>query len=451
MKEKLEIEQSILSAIICNNKAFDKCLFLKPYMFSGINQEIFYQIDKLINAGKTADIFSITLRSEDQKKYLRNIAASMASIYNTDEYASYLLALYQKEQATLLVDTTKQALTRDGVQGIGEIYHDLVAGADKIFGISCEQDDGIIDEALNKAAYGIEQAFKTKGEFDGIKSGIALLDYKIGGFRGDELTVLAGRSGMGKTSIALNFMLSAVKQNKKVCFFSLEMSKVQLLNKLVCMRAGIEAEQARVGKIEDWQMKRVAEATRDMQDELRESLFIFDRPSLTVEQIKGTVRTMIRKKKCDIVFIDHLHLIGYSETRDNETTRLARITAALKGLTKEFNIPVVLLCQLNRAVESQEDKRPSLKDLRGSGSIEQDAEQVIFIYRQEYYIARNKPEDESNMIKMSEWDTKLQSAKNKATLIIDKNRNGSVGKVDIFMDIAINRIGNLEVYGGKYD
>lgn len=449
---KQEIEQYVIGNILSNNRRYDDVIsFLKAEHFSDEHKPIFERISLLLNDGKPAD--PMTLRPYLGKETFAYLVKLSSGYYGSPvkDHAIMLVERWKKEKIMELFSTTEQKI-KDGIL-FDELEADINQTLDHIF---AKHSDGNLSTAatLDVVIKQIETSYKNKGQLAGISSGITLLDRKLGGFRGDELTVIAGRSGMGKTSFALNLTVAALKQKKAVCFFSLEMSKEQLLQRLVCMRAGVEPELVRNGEVTPQQMTSLIEAKEYSQREYEKTLTIFDRPAVTVSEIKADCRLMKRKKQCDMIIIDHLNLVRPENPRATAVEGLTQITGALKALTKELKIPVILLCQLNRAVESQEDKRPSLKDLRGSGSIEQDAEQVIFLYRPEYYLAKKAPAEQSG-IDYDKWREAMQEVKNKCLLIIDKNRNGSVGTVDIYMDVSVNKISNLErntpLYGGRYD
>lgn len=448
---KLEVEQFVIAGILNRNSNYDAVAgFLRPEHFSETHESIFSAMKDALDDGKTVDALLLRQKfGHEIFSYAMKIqtAALGASIL---DHALMLVRLWKKEQLA----TMAEKITTD--------IHDEIPVDDIIDMVTTTfdsmQDDEVnkttsTNESLDEVAKQIDAAYRNKGKVNGITTGITELDRKIGGLRGDELTVLAGRSAMGKTSFALNMANAALRQHKRVVMFSLEMSKEQLLQKLICMKAGVESERVRNGDITVTQAQELFEAKDMLKNEVAPLLTIFDRPAIKVSAIRSICRVLKRKKKLDIIFIDHLNLISPDNPKATTVEGLTQITGALKALTKELKIPVVLLCQLNRAVESQEDKRPSLKDLRGSGSIEQDAEQVIFLYRPEYYLAKAKPEEETGQ-KADKWREDMERAKNKCFLIVDKNRNGSVGSVEIYMDVAINRVGNLEhreIYGGRYD
>lgn len=449
---KQEIELYIIGNILSKNSNYDSVAgFLKPEHFTENFKNLYAQMIGLLNDGKVAD--ALTLRPFVDKETFKSLLKLSGDYFGAPikDHAQMLVSMWQKEQLlNLFLDYEHQI--QNGII-LEEIEETLPQKIDHIFAKNSENNLST-GAAFDVVLQQIETAYNNKGKVSGISSGITLLDRKLGGFRGDELTVIAGRSGMGKTSFALNLAVAALKQKKSVCFFSLEMSKEQLLQRLVCMTAGVEPELVRNGEISPKQLEDIIKAKEYNKREYERILNIFDRPAVTVSEIRADCRILKRKKLCDLIIIDHLNLIRPENPRATAVEGLTQITGSLKALTKELKIPVILLCQLNRAVENQEDKRPSLKDLRGSGSIEQDAEQVIFLYRPEYYLMKKAPENKTDGdIAFEDWKDELLKVKNKCHLIIDKNRNGSVGTVDIFMDVSINKIANLEnkLYGGCYD
>mgnify|MGYP001168710432 CR=1 FL=1 len=439
---KHEYEQQLLSAILLNNNLFDKVIgILDLKYFEEENQPLWQKICDFRNQGKVADLITLSNEFDDEYyKYLKELFLLGATSYGIVDYAKLIYEKWKRQQIKTICSNAVDRF--DKKEDSSEIISSIANCLDEVL-TEKETRKESTDEAVDKACEIIEKAYQRKG-VQGIRSGINLLDYKLGGFNGDELIVFAGRPAMGKTTIGLNLALESIKQKKHVVFFSLEMSKPQLMTRIVCKLAEVEVEKVRFGNVTEEEIMRIMEARTDVKRSISPYLTIFDKPSQTVAEIKAQSRMMKRRKKNDIIFIDHLGLINYQGSfKDNRVMQLTYITNSLKALTKELNLPIILLCQLNRAVESQEDKRPMLKDLRGSGSIEEDAESVIFIHRPEYYLENKEPES-NNEKKYNDWAEAMAKYRNITQFHIAKNRNGSIGQVDVFLDMRINKMTNLE-------
>lgn len=269
------------------------------------------------------------------------------------------------------------------------------------------------------------------------------MDSKLGGFRNSDLVILAGRPSMGKTAFALNLAINACSKAKLtgveqvVGFFSLEMSSVDLMTRVVSMWSGVDSTRFIDGKINEENYNKVREAIVDVN---KLPLFIDDSPALTISAIRSRARKLKRQNNLSILFIDYLQLIKCTEKVDNRTLEVAEITRSLKALAKELNIPIIALSQLSRAVEQRVDKKPILSDLRESGSIEQDADIVMFIYREEYYLKGKEPR--INTLEHKEWIEKLNKSHNIAEIIITKHRKGPTGNVKLYYDDKCSKFNN---------
>ena len=288
------------------------------------------------------------------------------------------------------------------------------------------------------------------------------LDEKLGGFHRSDLLILAGRPSMGKTSLATNIAYNAANAyraevqddgSKKtveggiVGFFSLEMSNEQLATRILAERTGITTHRIRQGDLDKADFERLREATEELQNL---PLYIDDTGGISISQLAARARRLQRSVGLDLIVIDYLQLITVSNSgsNTNRVQEVTQITTALKALAKDLNVPVLALSQLSRAVEQRDDKRPQLSDLRESGSIEQDADVVMFVYREEYYLARSEPgadpNDPSSNEKWTQWRARMDQIYGIAEVIIGKQRHGPIGKVDLAFDANITRFGDLE-------
>jgi replicative DNA helicase len=333
---------------------------------------------------------------------------------------------------------------------------------------SAERGFSSFAEALAESLVTAEAAFKRGGKIAGIPTGLRDLDEQLGGFHRSDLLILAGRPSMGKTSLATNIAYNAAAAYRYemqddgsrktvdgaiVAFFSLEMSSEQLATRILAERTGINSHDIRQGKLSKADFERLSEATAEMQNL---PLFIDDTGGISIGELTARARRLKRAQGAlDLIVIDYLQLITVSSSgsNSNRVQEVTQITTALKALAKDLNVPVVALSQLSRAVEQRDDKRPQLSDLRESGSIEQDADIVMFVFREEYYLARTEPpadpNDPSSNDKWKAWRARMDQVFGTAEVIVSKQRHGPIGTVKLAFDARLTRFGNLEYDASK--
>ncbi|MCH1613319.1 MAG: replicative DNA helicase [Flavobacteriales bacterium] len=299
----------------------------------------------------------------------------------------------------------------------------------------------------------VEKAFKKKGKYSGVVSGFTDLDNMLGGLQNSDLVILAGRPSMGKTALATNIAFNAAKfysneeEKGSVVMFSLEMSAEQIGLRILAEQSKIPSDKLRKGELTEKDTISLSETYQEIH---KLNFFFDDSPNLTVSELRSKLRRYKNNYNIKLVLIDYLQLIKPEGNKDNRVNELSEITRNLKQLAKEFDLPVVSLSQLSRQVESRDDKRPLLSDLRESGSIEQDADVVMFIYRESYYLQRNEPtrgpdeSQESYQKKHDSWKDRNEEVFNKAELIIAKQRNGPTGKVDLYFDDKYTKFLGME-------
>jgi replicative DNA helicase len=306
-----------------------------------------------------------------------------------------------------------------------------------------------VTDAVNVA----NAAYQRDGGLAGISTGLIDLDKKLGGLHPSDLLILAGRPSMGKTSLATNIAFNIARTHRRgrlpdgsegsveggvVGFFSLEMSAEQLAARILSEASEVPSEQIRRGDMTEAEFRRFVEAAKALE---ACPLYIDDTPALPISQIAARARRLKRTHGLDVLIVDYLQLLKGS-SRENRVQEVSEITQGLKAIAKEMDIPVIALSQLSRAVENRDDKRPQLADLRESGSIEQDADVVMFVYREEYYKEREKPGDHE-LEKMAQWQQIMEQVHGKAEVIIGKQRHGPIGSVDLSFEGRFTRFGNL--------
>lgn len=468
----VQAEQMLLGAIMINNEVLNKVSeFLLPeHFYEPIHQKIYQSIQSIIDKGISASPVSLkSMLSNDEQfeqldgtTYLSKLAGIAMTVINAYDYGVIIYDLALKRN---LINIGEEVVN---VAYDSNFEHSAIAqieeAEERLFKLSADglSDRGFmnIKDSINLSISQITKAMKNSDHITGITTGYNDLDKKLSGFHNSDLLILAGRPSMGKTAFAINLAINAAKtlleKHKasdgplpSVGFFSLEMSSEQLTTRILSMQTNIDSSALKSGRVNE-----------DNYNILRKEaltlsglpFFIDDTPALSIAAIRTRARRLKRKHNLSILFIDYLQLIRSSSSRsgnDNRVQEVSEITQGLKALAKELGIPIIALSQLSRAVEQRDDKRPMLSDLRESGAIEQDADIVMFIYREEYYLARKEPSPGTPQY--SEWLEKLNGVHNISDIIIAKHRNGPIGVVQLFYDASYSRFGNLEQkYSGAH-
>ncbi len=452
-------EQALLGAIISNNLALEKVEdFLESKHFSSkVNSIIFQTLKKLITNNQVADLNTLKVYLENDQnflenggmKYLLEISENSVSIINSKQYGELIYDLYLRRElidiGTNLVNQSYSNFNDDNSNSIIEkvelnlfnlTNHGETHKGPKNF-------DDVLAETLSYA----EKAYKKSADVTVLKTGLKDFDKKIGGLHKSDLIIIAGRPSMGKTAFATNIAANICNQkitekenHHNVLFFSLEMSSEQLATRLLSEISNIPSEKIRTGNISKIDFENLMKSSNKLKNL---SLFIDDSPALTLSAIRSRSRRLKRKIGLDLIILDYLQLI-HSESRnlnDNRVKEISDITRGLKAIAKEFNIPVIALSQLSRKVEDREEKRPQLADLRESGSIEQDADLVVFLYREEYYLARTEPQEGTEKHVM--WTNKMEKIHNIAEVIVAKNRHGPISRVKLHFNASNTKFSDL--------
>ncbi|MEM7620099.1 MAG: replicative DNA helicase [Pseudomonadota bacterium] len=459
----IEAEQALLGAILVNNNAFDRVsTFLEPaHFYEPLHGRIFEVSAKLIQAGK--QITPITLKTffENEEpigtlsvtQYLVRLAANATSIINAYDYGRTIYDLSVRRNLILIgedivntaydspIDSVPSAQIEVAEQRLFEIAESKKYGA----GFSA------FSSALTDAIEMANLAYQRDGGLSGCPSGLKDLDGKMGGLQASDLIILAGRPAMGKTSLATNVAFNVARDLRAqsaaadpdsdekagvVGFFSLEMSSEQLATRIISEQAGISSEKIRRGMIDDVEFQRLVEVSQELQEL---PLYIDQTGGINVAQLAARARRLKRQYGLGLIVIDYLQLLTGSGNRssDSRVQEITEITTGLKALAKELNVPVIALSQLSRQVENREDKRPQLADLRESGSIEQDADVVMFVFREEYYIEKQMPRE--NTPEFDKWQLEMSQVHGLAEVIIGKQRHGPTGTVKLKFDANITR------------
>ena len=452
-------EQALLGAILSNNLALEKVEdFLESRHFSSkTNSVIFHTLKNLISNNQVADLNTLKIFLENDNdligsgglEYLLKISENSISIINAKQYGELIYDLFLRRQliniGTNLVNNSYTNFEdQDSNSIIEKIELDLFNLANNgDINKGPKKFDDILSEALVYA----EKAYKKSSDVAALKTGLSDFDKKIGGFHKSDLIIIAGRPSMGKTAFATNIGSNITQSKTKkdlspsnVLFFSLEMSSEQLATRLLSEISQISSERIRTGNLSKIDFDNLMVGSEKLKNI---SLFIDDSPGLTLSAIRSRSRRLMRRNGLDLIIIDYLQLINGEgkNFNDNRVKEISDITRGLKAIAKEFNIPVVALSQLSRKVEDREEKRPQLADLRESGSIEQDADLVVFLYREEYYLARTEPPEGTE--KHAIWTNKMEKIHNVAEAIVAKNRHGPISRIRLHFNASNTKFSDL--------
>jgi len=456
----IEAEQALLAALLTSNSVYERISdFLKPeHFYDDTNGKIFEAISKLLENNQLAD--PLTLKNyflqKDEialiggERYLIELAKNSPILSNIKEYGNRIYDAYQRREILKISDEiTNEASSFDDVESNAS---EIIEKAEvKLYNLSstgeANQDFKKFSKSLTEAIKSAESAFKREGQLSGIPTGFTDLDQLLGGFHKTDLLILAGRPSMGKTALATNIAFKMVNaksmndENKKnvIGFFSLEMSSEQLATRILAEDSSISSEKIRRGQLNSNDFQKILKSSQTLSDL---SLYIDDSPNLSISALRTRARRLKRKFGLDAIVIDYLQLIKPSLSRpDNRVLEIAEMTRNLKALAKELNIPVLCLSQLSRQVEQRDDKRPQLSDLRESGAIEQDADVVMFIYREEYYTERKEPSPGTE--DYQKWQEKMAKIHNVAEVLVAKQRHGPIGKVNLHFEGSTTKFSTL--------
>jgi len=455
LPNNIESEQSVIGSILLSNEIFDEVnmLISSKNFYDPMHQKIFKAIEKLIYAGMLANPITLKNHFENEKdelnvpEYLVKITKFSASRRQAIEYSKLIYDLYVKRELIKIsenvIDTAKlNDLDNDG-QKIIEDYEKLLFDlAEKgSFNSSLVK----FDEAMRQTIEMASNAYKNEEGIVGVPTGLTDLDDRLGGLHKSDLVIIAGRPSMGKTALATNIAFNAAKkiqdEGKKtsIAFFSLEMSSEQLSTRILAEQSRIKSNDIRRGKISEDQFDKFIETSKNI-SEL--PLYIDETPAISIAALSNRARRIKRLYGLDMVVIDYIQLMSASNYRDGRVQEISEITQGLKALAKELSVPVLALSQLSRAVEQRDDKKPQLADLRESGSIEQDADVVMFVYREAYYLERKEPRPAT--VEHAEWQAKMNEVSNLSEIIIGKQRHGPTGNIMLEFEAMFTKFKDIQ-------
>ncbi len=463
----IEAEQALLGALLFDNEVYQRVGdWLKPdHFYDPLHARIYETASQLVIGGSLAD--AVVLKSKFERD--PGMAEIGGPVYLADLMREAPEPASAPEYGRLIYDL---ALRRELIRFGEEVSHNAIGSVDSVPATSVleEAERSLFalaetggtqktlrpfHEALEESIAMASAAYQRGGGLSGISSGLKSLDAKLGGMHRSDLIILAGRPSMGKTSLATNIAFSVAQAYKAeessdghrkttdggvVAFFSLEMSQEQLATRLIADYSGISSYHIRQGKIDAAQFEDIRDAVSEINTI---PLYIDDTGGLSIGAMTARARRLKRQRGLDMVVVDYLQLLTGSGKTDSRVQEISEITQALKSLAKELNVPVIALSQLSRQVENRDDKKPQLSDLRESGSIEQDADVVMFVYRESYYLERLEPKEGTE--EHLKWEDEMREIRNQADVIIGKQRHGPIGSVKVAFDPERTKFSDLEL------
>ena len=438
----LEAEQAILGSMLTDKDAVISAIEVlrEEDFYREDNKAIYEAIFNLYNRAEPVDIITVKSELESMGKFeqvggLEYLAELPEKVPTTANAMKYIKIVEEKSTLRRLIRTANEII--DLVYDQTEDVEDIMEGAEKkIFNIMQEKNQkgySPLKDILVESFTQLEELYNKKQHITGVPTGFAELDYKTAGLHGSELILIAARPAMGKTAFALNIAQNAaLRYNKTVAIFSLEMSKDELVQRLMCSEAEVDSQRLRSGNMQSSDWEKLAQAMSTLSEA---PIYIDDTSGCTLTDIRAKCRRLaMTDKNLSLIIIDYLQLMESSGRETDRTQQISQISRGLKILAKELNVPIIALSQLSRATEQRTDKRPIMSDLRDSGSIEQDADIVMFIYRGEYYASKGQMEGEEA--------EELAKNKGEAEIIIAKQRSGPVGTVNLIFQNNITKFKN---------
>jgi replicative DNA helicase len=466
MPHSIEAEQQLLGAILTNNDIYDRVASIigPKHFYDPVHARIFEIASARIAKNNLASPVTLKAFMEDDEglkelggpAYLVRLAGAAISAFAVRDYAQMIYDLaVRRDLIQLGRDISAKAAQ---VDVMSEPREQIVEAEQQLYKLAeqGQTESGFQSflKAVTDAVNVANAAYQRDGGLSGVSTGLIDMDKKLGGLHPSDLLILAGRPSMGKTSLATNIAFNVAKAYRRgtlhdgtegaveggvVGFYSLEMSAEQLAARILSEASEIPSQQIRSGDMTEAEFRRFVDAAKALE---ACPLYIDDTPALPISQLSARARRLKRTHGLDVLIIDYLQLVRGTGKNENRVNEISEITMGLKAIAKELHIPVIALSQLSRQVENREDKRPQLSDLRESGSIEQDADVVMFVFREEYYKEREKPGDHE-LDKMAIWQEEMERLHGRAEVVIGKQRHGPIGTVDLSFEGRFTRFGHL--------
>ena len=458
LPNNIEAEQSVIGSILVSNDIFDDVSPIINYtkFYDPIHQKIFLAIENLISKGMLANPITLKNYFENDKnlieleghEYLVKITKFSTSLRQAIEYAKIIYDMHVRRELIKISEATIDNASNKNIDLPGE---KIIEDSEKLLFDLAERGSFSksfvkFDAALNQTIEMASRAFKSTEGIVGVPTGLTDLDDRLGGLHNQDLVIIGGRPSMGKTALATNIAFHAAKniQDKglksSVAFFSLEMSSEQLSTRILSEQSRIKSNDIRRGKISEEQFDKFIETSKNI-SEL--PLYIDETPAISIAAISNRARRIKRLFGCELVVVDYIQLMKATNIRnDGRVQEISEITQGLKAIAKELNVPVLAVSQLSRAVEQRDDKKPQLSDLRESGSIEQDADVVMFVYREAYYLERKEPRPAT--VEHAEWQVNMNEISNLAEIMISKQRHGPTGNIKVEFESMFTKFRDIQ-------
>ena len=455
LPNNIEAEQSVIGTLLVSNEIFDEINIIvsSKNFYDPMHQKIFSAIENLIYKGMLANPITLKNYFENEKDdinipdYLVKITKFSTSSRQTIEYSKIIYDMFVRRE---LIKISEGTIDSAKLKDLNISGQNIIENSEKLLFDLAEKgsfNSSLVkfDEALKFTIEMASNAYKSEEGIVGVPTGLTDLDDRLGGLHKSDLVIIAGRPSMGKTALATNIAFNAAKKlqesgkKSSIAFFSLEMSSEQLSTRILAEQSRIKSNDIRRGRISDEQFDKFIETSKNI-SEL--PLFIDETPAISIAAVSNRARRIKRLFGLDMIVVDYIQLMRAINTKDGRVQEISEITQGLKAIAKELSIPVLALSQLSRAVEMRDDKKPQLSDLRESGSIEQDADVVMFVFREAYYLERKEPRPAT--VEHAEWQAKMNEVSNLAEIMISKQRHGPTGNVMLEFEAMFTKFKDIQ-------
>jgi replicative DNA helicase len=457
LPNNIEAEQAVIGSILVSNDIFDEIstIISSINFYDPMHQRIFEAIESLIYKGMLANPITLKNYFEDEKddldvpEYLVKITKFSTSVRQAVEYSKIIYDMFVRRE---LIKISEQTIDSAKLNELDTNGQTIIENSERLLFDLAEKgsfNSSLVkfDEAMKQTIEMASAAYKNEEGIVGVPTGLRDLDDKLGGLHQSDLIIIAGRPSMGKTSLATNIAFNAAQKlqesgkKSSIAFFSLEMSSEQLSTRIISEQARISSNDIRRGRISDEQFDKFLETSKNIAEL---PLYIDETPAISIAAMSNRARRIKRLFGLDMIVVDYIQLMrGTTFNKDGRVQEISQITQGLKAIAKELGVPVVALSQLSRQVEQRDDHKPQLADLRESGSIEQDADVVMFVYREGYYLQRKEPREAT--VEHAEWQAKMNEVAHLAQIIIGKQRHGPIGNVTLEFEERFTKFKDTQI------
>jgi replicative DNA helicase len=457
LPNNIEAEQAVIGSILVSNDIFDEIstIISNINFYDPMHQKIYEAIESLVYKGMLANPITLKNYFEDEKddlnvpEYLVKITKFSTSVRQAVEYSKIIYDMFVRRE---LIKISEQTIDSAKLNELDTNGQTIIENSERLLFDLAEKgsfNSSLVkfDEAMKQTIEMASAAYKNEEGIVGVPTGLRDLDDKLGGLHQSDLIIIAGRPSMGKTSLATNIAFNAAQKlqdsgkKSSIAFFSLEMSSEQLSTRIISEQARISSNDIRRGRISDEQFDKFLETSKNIAEL---PLYIDETPAISIAAMSNRARRIKRLFGLDMIVVDYIQLMrGTTFNKDGRVQEISQITQGLKAIAKELAVPVVALSQLSRQVEQRDDHKPQLADLRESGSIEQDADVVMFVYREGYYLQRKEPREAT--VEHAEWQAKMNEVAHLAQIIIGKQRHGPIGNVTLEFEERFTKFKDTQI------